>query len=160
MNAIRKALALLLALLAVSISGVRAEDKKAEQSDLEKLQGEWSMLSGIANGYAVQEELLRTCKRICKADETTVVLDGEVIMKAKFTLDPSKKPKTIDYQVTGGPAKGGTLLGIYELDGNTVKFCFGAPGAERPTKFASKLGDNWTFSIWEHKKDKETAPPK
>ena len=55
MNAIRKALALLLALMAVSISGVRAEDKKAEQSDLEKLQGEWSMLSGIANGYAVQE---------------------------------------------------------------------------------------------------------
>ena len=53
-------------------------------------------------------------------------------MKAKITLDPAKKPKTIDFQMTDAVNKGRCQLGIYELDGDTLKSCFAAPAAERP----------------------------
>jgi hypothetical protein len=45
------------------------------------------------------------------------------------------------------------LLGIYELDGDTVKFCFGGPGKERPTEFTTKEGSMRTLSVW--KRDKK-----
>ena len=77
-------------------------------------------------------------------------------MKAKIAIDPSKKPKTIDYEVTDGPTKGKKHWGIYELDGDTLKSCFGAPGAERPTDYTSKPGDKRTSTVW--KRAKATAP--
>jgi hypothetical protein len=52
-----------------------------------------------------------------------------------------QKPKTIDYDMTGGFTKGEKQLGIYEVDRDTFKSCFGEPGAERPTDFTSKPGD-------------------
>jgi uncharacterized protein (TIGR03067 family) len=76
-----------------------------------------------------------------------------VFFKAKVTIDPTKKPKAIDYEMTEGPTKGKTHLGIYELDGDTVKFCFAAPGKDRPADFTSKEGSERTLSVW--KKDKK-----
>jgi hypothetical protein len=78
---------------------------------------------------------------------------GQVFFKAKFTIDPSKKPKTIDYQMTDGFTKGQKQLGIYEFDGENVKFCFSKPGEERPAEF--KAGEGRTFSTW--KKVKESS---
>ena len=53
----------------------------------------------------------------------------------------------VDYAMTEGPTKGKTHLGIYELDGDMVKFCFAAPGEDRPTKFTAKEGSGRTLSI-------------
>ena len=91
-------------------------------------------------------------KCVCKGDETTTTMSGQVFFKAKITIDPSKKPKTIDYQMTEGFTKGKTQLGIYELDGDTFKACFAKPGAARPTDFTSKPGEGLTLSTW--KRDK------
>ena len=55
--------------------------------------------------------------------------------------------------MTEGPTKGQTHLGIYELDGDTVKFCFAAPGKERPTDFTAKASSGRTASVW--KRDKK-----
>jgi hypothetical protein len=88
------------------------------------------------------------------------MINGQLIMRAKFKLDPSKSPRHIDYEVLEGPAKGGTMQGIYELEGNTVKFCFGPPGGERPSKFESQLGERRTFSVWKKKKKTAPAPAK
>jgi uncharacterized protein (TIGR03067 family) len=99
------------------------------------------------------ETMLKQMKRVCKGDEATTTMAGQLYIKARITIDPSKKPKTIDYQVVDGPTKGQTHLGIYELEAGTVKFCFGTPGGERPTDFSSKLGDGRSMSIW--KRDKK-----
>ena len=45
---------------------------------------------------------------------------------------------------------------IYELEGDMVKFCFGAPDAARPADFTSKPGDRRTLSVW--KREKEAVP--
>jgi uncharacterized protein (TIGR03067 family) len=138
----------ILALICLMWSPAHAEEKEAAKADLAKFQGEWAMVSGIADGQPVPDAMLATAKRVCKDDETTVMIGGQLILKAKFTLDPTQKPKAIDYDMTDGPTKGRKHLGIYEVDGETLKFCFGSPGAERPTEFTSKPGDGRTSSVW------------
>ena len=137
---------LVTALLARSV--VLGADSESAKKDNAALQGEWSMVSGSADGQAMPADMLKQMKRICKGDEVTTTMGGRVFFKAKITLDPSKKPKTIDYQMTEGVTKGKTQLGIYEIDGATFKSSFGQPGAARPSDFSSKPGDGRTVSVW------------
>jgi uncharacterized protein (TIGR03067 family) len=137
-----------------------AADDPVIKKDLAQLQGEWSMVSGVADGMEMPEAMRQTAQRVCKGEETTVMVGGQLIMKAKFTLDPAKKPKAIDYDVLDGPTKGMKHLGIYEFEGETVKFCFAAPGGERPMEFVSKSGDRRTTSVWKRAKDAAAEPAK
>jgi len=135
-----------------------AADDEAVKKDLAQLQGEWTMVSGSANGEAMPEEMRKEMKRLCKGDEITVMMGEQVFLKAKLTLDPSKKPKAIDYEMTEGYTKGKKQLGIYELNGDTFKACFSSPGGERPTEF--KAGDGLTLSEWKRKKPEDTKAEK
>src|SRR5437764_606682 len=110
------------------------------KKEMAQLEGEWSMVSGSADGFALPDDYVKTGKRTAKDGVTTIMLGGRLFFAAKYTIDPTKKPKAIDYQFTEGPTKGKTQLGIYELDGDTVKFCFAAPGKERPTDFTADAG--------------------
>jgi uncharacterized protein (TIGR03067 family) len=145
-------IAFLVGFAAMTISTAWAADDQAVKKDMAQLQGEWTMVSGSADGQPMPEQMLKQMKRICKGDETTTTMAGQTYMKAKITIDPSNKPKTIDYQMTDGFTKGKTQLGIYEVDGDTFKSCFGKPGAERPTDFTSKRGDGRTLSVWKREK--------
>ena len=147
----------LIALIALIISSAWGEDSDAVKKDMAQLQGEWSMVSGSADGQPMPDEMRQQMKRVCKGDETTTTMGERVFIKAKITIDPSKKPKTIDYQMTDGFTKGKTQLGVYEVDGDIFKSCFGKPGAERPADFTSKAGDGRTLSVW--KREKTAAQP-
>jgi len=120
----------------------------AAKKDLAALEGEWIMVSGERDGRAVPGEYLKSGKRAFKNGEVTVTFGDMLLMKAKVTVDPGKKPKTIDYDVTDGFFKGKKQLGIYELDGDAVKFCFANPDQERPTDFTTKEGSGRTLSLW------------
>jgi uncharacterized protein (TIGR03067 family) len=128
----------------VGVGGAQEANKK----EMSQLEGEWSMVSGEANGQVMPKETVKSGKRAAKDGETTITIGGQVYFKAKFSIDPTKKPKAIDYSMTEGPTKGKTRLGIYELDGDTVKFCFAAPGQDRPTEFTAKEGSQCTLSVW------------
>lgn len=123
-------------------------DDETIKKELAKFQGEWKMVSGVADGFAMPESMVGSCKRVCKGDEVTTTIGEQIIMKAKITIDPTKSPKTIDYQVTDGPTKGKKHLGIYSLERDTFKSCFAAPGAPRPKDFGSKEGDQLTYSVF------------
>jgi uncharacterized protein (TIGR03067 family) len=140
---------LIAALVLVGAAGAQDAVKK----EMAQLEGEWSMVSGEAHGTAMPEATAKTGKRVAKDGETTITFGGQLYFKAKFRIDPSKKPKAIDYTMTEGPTQGKTHLGIYELDGDTVKFCFAAPGGDRPTDFTAKEGSQRTLSVW--KRDKK-----
>ena len=149
-------IAVVAALTALTIPIVSAAENEAVRKDMALLQGEWSMVSGSADGQSLPDDMRKQMKRVCKGDETRTTMGDQTFMKARITIDPSKKPKTIDYDVTDGFTKGQKQLGIYEVDGDTFKSCFGKPGAERPTNFTSKPGDGRTLSLW--KREKQAAP--
>jgi len=150
--------AFLIGLAAAAISPAWAEENEAVKKDMTRLQGEWLMVSGSADGQPMSDPMLKQMKRVCKGDETTTTMAGQLFFKATITIDPTKKPKTIDYQMTDGFTKGKKQLGIYEVDGATFKSCFGKPGAERPTDFTSKPGDGRTLSVWKLEKPAAPAP--
>jgi uncharacterized protein (TIGR03067 family) len=141
-------------MFAVMLSFVINADARddAVKKDLAALEGEWTMVSAERDGMKLPDELLKNSKRTAKGNESSVIVGGQLFMKATVAVDPSKKPKTIDYDVTDGPNKGKKQFGIYEIDGDTVKFCFAAPGNDRPTEFSSKEGSNRILSVWKREK--------
>lgn len=140
----------------VASTPVLAAENQAVKKDLAALQGEWAMVSGSADGQPLPEGMRKQMKRVCEGDVTTTTMGERVFLKAKITIDPSKKPKSIDYQMLDGATKGKTQFGIYEVDGDTFKACFSAPGDPRPTDFTNKPGDRRTSSTWQRQ---HTAGP-
>lgn len=138
-----------LALLVPSAEPSREELAKRETA---AMQGEWVMVSGERNGIAFPERFLKTGKRTAKGDWTAVSIDDSPILEAKFTLDPTTSPKSIDYTLTDKDHKGEKRFGIYELDGDTLKYCVGAIGRDRPTAFEGKEGTGWTYIVWKRVK--------
>jgi len=138
-----------LVILFALIAG-NAQDDNKKQSSL--LEGEWTMVSGTANGQPMPETMVKTGKRVAKDGETSISFNGQTYFKAKYKVDASTKPRSIDYQMTEGFTKGKTQLGIYELKDDSVTFCFGAPGKPRPTDFTSEAGSERTLSVWKRVK--------
>ena len=139
----------LLVVCIAAFLAVGADDpQQVIKNEMALFEGEWTMVSGEIDGMPMPVGFVKGSKRVAKEGETTVMIGGQLFMKAKFTIDPAKKPKQIDYAMTGGPTKGKTQLGIYQLEPDTVKFCFSSPGQDRPTDFTTKEGNGRTLSVW------------
>jgi uncharacterized protein (TIGR03067 family) len=132
------------------VAGAAPDD--AVKKDLAQLQGEWSMVSFEIDGKASPPEDVKKGRRTCRGNETTLTSDGQLLIKAKFTLDPAKKPKAIDYQSLDGVWNGMSLLGIYEVEGDTLKFCVAEPGVDRPKEFSAKQGSRQILVVWKREK--------
>jgi uncharacterized protein (TIGR03067 family) len=124
------------------------KNQDAVNAEMAALQGEWSMAMGERGGQKLPDAVVSTGRRVVKGNDLTVTIGGQTFMKATFTVNPSKQPKTIDYTVTDGPDKGKKQLGIYELKGDTTRSCFSIPGKERPTDFSTTGGDGRSLSLW------------
>jgi uncharacterized protein (TIGR03067 family) len=139
----------LLALLAV-VAGLAADAPKDDaKKDQDKLQGEWTLMSGERDGNAFPDDLVKSLKRTMKDDHFSITRDGETLAKGTFKLDPSKKPKAIDIKLDNNDTP---VQGIYELDGDTFKMCYAAPGEARPSKFAAEAGTGHTYAVWKRVK--------
>src|SRR5947208_3664248 len=110
-------------LLAVAAGLLIAADAKDDaKEDLKKFQGSWST-TAEENG----EKMPGTATVIIKGDKYTVKVEDKTVDSGTFKLGTEKKVKTIDSTADVGPGKGKTMLGIYEIDGDTVKICFAKP---------------------------------
>ncbi len=126
--------------LAILVAALLAADSKKDE---EALQGTWKPVASEQGGKDQTEEA-KEHVLIFEKDTFTVKRGDEVALKGTFKVDPSKKPKTIDMTVTQGRRdedKGKEIHGIYELDGDTLKWCTSRPGnKERPKEFSAKEG--------------------
>lgn len=129
-------------LLAVLPAGRLAAQADA---DRQALQGDWTMISATRDGQAVPPS---AGTRHVSGDTTTVTVNGELFMRARFTLNRATVPGAIDYDVLAGPTAGAHQLGIYRLADSTLTFCIAAPGVLRPTEFNTRMGDGRTCSVW------------
>jgi uncharacterized protein (TIGR03067 family) len=139
----------LVVILAVSLL-LGADDKQADaKKDQEKLQGDWTLQSGERDGEPFPEDLVKALKRTITGDKFAVTRDGETLAKGTLTLDAGQKPKTIDIKLEGADKP---IQGIYELEGDTFKLCYAAPGEARPKEFATKTGSGLTLAVWKKAK--------
>ncbi|PWT88606.1 MAG: hypothetical protein C5B55_12825 [Blastocatellia bacterium] len=108
-------------------------------SDLDKLQGTWSVTALQSDGKPMSGALLQEARIVVKGDQFTSLGMGAPY-KGVLEIAADKKPKTVDLVFTGGHAKGTRQLGIYRIDGDEWSICFALPGDVRPRKFASPNG--------------------
>ena len=117
--------------------GVRAEDTPEVAKDRKKFQGTWTFESVEAGGKKLPPDLFKDMTVTFEGDHYSVKMGSKVVEAATQKLDPSRSPRTLDATVTEGPNKGSVILGIYEIDGDTLKVCFDPEGKKRPTAFTS-----------------------
>jgi uncharacterized protein (TIGR03067 family) len=124
------------------------EAPAAAVGEEDELSGEWQMVSCIRDGYTLEPILVNSGRRIGRGGETITMFGQRVFMKARYTLDATQHPKTIDYAITAGASKGKTQYGIYEKDGELLRICYADPGQSRPSEFTSATGDGNTVTVW------------
>jgi uncharacterized protein (TIGR03067 family) len=112
----------------------------AGEDVLKKIQGTWKFVSQEMEGKPRPREELAKQTITFAGDKWTVRRDDKVVQAGTHQFDPGKKPAQVDAVVTEGEDKGSTMLGIYDLKGDTLKVCFDPKGKERPTDFTSKAG--------------------
>lgn len=143
MNRLRVSLAALLCAVGFAASGLTgalADDKGDHEKEVRKFRGSWTIESSVTGGKEIPPDQLKGLIVIYEGDKHTVKMGDKVIQVGTQKLDPSKSPKTIDMTMTEGPSKGTVMLGIYEIDGDTLKVCFDPQGNKRPTEFKSAPG--------------------
>ena len=106
----------------------------AVKKDMDALQGKWHTVSFEINGKQFGD-LNKDDMHVIEGDKYSVSPQpGVTFESGTFKIDPTAKPKTMDFKPGGG-----TMLGIYEIDGDTLKICW-ARSKNRPTDFSSKEG--------------------
>lgn len=119
------------------------QGENAAASDLADLEGRWTIVSLMANGMPVDFE----------GEDTTIVIKGRKMtfpehkkMQRKadtawILVDPTTTPKSVDFLPEAvNPdlprPKGSFALGIYEVEGESLKMCWALAG-DRPAAIES-----------------------
>jgi uncharacterized protein (TIGR03067 family) len=130
--------------LAEKPMATKTEDEK------DKLLGTWTCLSATVSGKAVPEDTVKKLSLIFTKDKYTTKMGDQVLFQGGYKIDAGKNPKTIDIIALEGEQKGKTSLGIYAIDGETLKLCYSAE-KDRPKEFESKADSDVTFATWKRK---------
>jgi uncharacterized protein (TIGR03067 family) len=128
----------------------------ASAKELKALAGTWRPISAENNGYKTSGEDLKGDLWIRDADgKWTLRRGGKTVVEwAAKNIDATKNPKTVDIEITAGAYKGVVYLGIYELDGDTLRICFALPDrAVRPTEFSASKGTIRALTEFKREKD-------
>jgi uncharacterized protein (TIGR03067 family) len=134
-------------------TGTRADDKADVEKELKKFQGAWTFESSESGGQKRPADQLKDLVLTFDGAKHTIKNGTKVIEVGTQKLDLSKSPKAIDVTVTEGPNKGAVRLGIYEIDGDTMRACFDMGGKKRPTEFESPPGSETLLNV--HKRAKK-----
>ena len=120
----------------------------AVKKELKLFQGKWQ--ATFAQSFDGKEQTpieIELTKLEVDGDKFTMKT-GSLTVTGTFTVDPTKKVKTID--VYFGNSKDNMIRGIYEIKGDTRKSCFAMPGKDRPTEFRKEK--NYQYLEWQLEK--------
>jgi uncharacterized protein (TIGR03067 family) len=116
----------------------------AAPKDLDRLQGEWTMVSGRVDGVDSVVKSPEGMRCAVRGDKVSFLHDGKVVEEVTIKLDPAKTPKAIDATL----ASKQVAPGIYRLDEGAFTLCYTAPGKVRPSDFDAKAGTGHKLSVW------------
>jgi uncharacterized protein (TIGR03067 family) len=132
---------------------VPAAEEKPAKTDAKQIVGKWTVVGFELDGMVLPDAAVK------KANIAMTISDKKIVLKTaqkeqsvSYKLAPDKKPKEIDTVDLDGAQKGKVTLGIYHLDGDTLKMCMKANGKGRPTEFASKKGSGIIVLIMKREK--------
>ena len=140
-------------------AGIRSQsaagdaNEKGVAKDPQTFKGTWRLSSKEEDGKKFSEEEIKDI--IATTDgsgRVSVRRRDKVIGGGTVKLDPTTKPKTIDIAFTEGDRKGKTMLGIYEIEGDTFRVCCARPRDARPAEFCAKAGSGRALVAYQREK--------
>jgi uncharacterized protein (TIGR03067 family) len=127
------------------------------QRDLNKLRGTWLTVSLVNNGKTLVDEKTPpqeepVTKLAYDGNQWLLKVGDRTVASGIFKIDATKTPKEIDILDGSGMRNDQTKLGIYELDGDTYRYCLAPAGKPRPAQFTSKEGSGYSLGVSKREK--------
>ncbi len=97
--------------------------------DAEKIQGYWQAISAEVDGKIVPQSELKELQVVIGKDSMSSP-KGKISLICDYQIDSNQTPKQIN--MTQDQRK---VLGIFDLDGDTLRICFAADSGTRPSSF-------------------------
>jgi uncharacterized protein (TIGR03067 family) len=140
------------------LSGAAADEPKAGGKSAEtRLRGAWRPESVTEHGRKLSGVDLETYRGMTLTIEdgnksTLKTADGFVFEVHELKVDAGRDPKTFDSKAVEGLGVGTTSKGIWEVEGDTLKWCFGTK--DRPKRFESEKGEDVIMMVMRRQKTK------
>jgi uncharacterized protein (TIGR03067 family) len=129
------------------------DKENAIKQERKKYEGTWRVILLQVDGNVAPEKDAKKITVVNQADGTwSIQLEGKEIAKGTSEINPTSKPKTIDFTPTEGSDKGRVFLGIYDIRETCRKLCYAPAGKDRPTEFFSKPGSGHVLVIFQREK--------
>lgn len=131
---------LFMSFTAASLSVQPTDD--AIKKEIQLFQGKWTLTGGQdVSGTAFDADTLKKMIMVIDGNKFRITKGDDVTIEGTFTVDPTKKLKTIDVSLTIPKADEKTI-GIYQIDGDTRKSCFAVQTKDgaRPDGFRLERG--------------------
>lgn len=122
-----------------------------------RLQGTWEPIHSEEGGVDQQDPRNYLVK--FEGDRFTILREGEVMIGGKFTTYSAREPRRIDMALgvdADNPKNAGkTLLGIYAIEGEELRWCTGTTVASQPpTEFVTREGEPYMMIVMRRAKEK------
>jgi uncharacterized protein (TIGR03067 family) len=141
------------------------QEQDKGKKELEKLQGTWKTVASESEGQKIEAAAGVTMPTVTIDGDQYLVnypqnqAKGRKLSGTTIKIDPSKKPKTIDFTNADGSDDGKPSKGIYQLDGDTLRICYNPDkDGERPTEFATKSGSRVRYIVLKRGKQPDGQP--
>ncbi len=124
-----------LLLMLIGTTTIAADPPRARKG----IEGTWQGVSSEINGKPMPPISVQKMRFVFDNGKYTYLYNGKIEEEGTYTIDPDKKPATIDWDLKGGKK----LHGYYEVTGNSLKFCFADVGQPRPKGFVYEKGKSF-----------------
>jgi uncharacterized protein (TIGR03067 family) len=119
------------------LAGCGVSHAATDAYDSRAWQGTWKMVSCTHNGEPQNGDV----QWIVKNDRYTIRLSGKTGTDPHIiTLDAKQRHIDVFHHETPKGTWGGSLKGIYEIQGNTLKVCYDLKGQQYPKSFEAGRG--------------------
>ena len=140
----KQALIFITLLTLPAIGGASASAGQRSAEGRQELIGRWR--GSMADERQPTMELVITAAKISGKDLRT----GDSLGEGRYSLDPAKK--ILDAQGAANPVRGQNYLGIYSLQGDTLKWCSNNGSDKRPATLVHNPGQGQFLMILKRQK--------
>lgn len=115
-----------------------------------KIIGDWTYVSGEANGVDIDAERLRDVITI--TDKTLTITGDDAKFVFDYEIDTEKTPTPIKMTVTESPfGTGAEANGIIRMSGEQLELCYATEGGDAPQKFAAPENSSHRYLVMKKK---------
>jgi uncharacterized protein (TIGR03067 family) len=136
------------ALAGLLLSACSATVPSASVEQNRHLAGTWSCLSATIDGKPLPDGTVKLLHLTLAGNKYQTRKGDDVLFDSTYTVDPSTNPKQINILGTEGALAGKEALGIYSIQGDTLRICYILTGQTRPTVFESPIGSGAYLLLW------------